>query len=92
MTDHPSTFHGESTHDGTIEWNDSASVHRKDDGQGLLDGMKGLHRGTFAEMVALVANMPEDERGDFVIQKAGDHAFGAAEIMRLAARPDFPGR
>ncbi len=91
MTDHPGTFGGEGTYDGKIDWDDAASVHRRDDGQGLLDAMKGLHRGTFAEMAKLVSLMPEDERGEYQVQKAGDRAYSAAEIMQLVARPDFPG-
>jgi hypothetical protein len=35
--------------------------------------------------------MPEDERGNYVIQKAGDRRFEIGEIMALAARDDFPG-
>ena len=91
MTDHPNTFRAEDTFDGKIDWNDSASVHRKDDGQGLLDGMKGLHRGTFAEMVALVSRMSEEERDGFVVQKAGDRAYSIEQILKLASRSDFPG-
>ena len=91
MTDHPSTFQGESN-PGGIDWDDRASIHRKDDGQGLLDAMKGLHSGTLAEMVAMIAAMPEGERGNYVIQKAGDHKLGTGEIMALAQRDDFPGR
>lgn len=87
---HPSTFRGPSTHSEGIAWDDHASVHKKGDGGGVFDSMKGLHRGTLAEMVALVSHMPEDERGDFVIQKAGDHRLEIGEIMALAQRADFP--
>ena len=90
MTDHPSTYKAVETHSDGIEWDDRASVHVADDGQGVLDGMNGLYRGTLAEMVALVAAMPEDERNKLVIQKAGDHKLGAAEIMELSQRDDFP--
>ena len=91
MTDHPSTFQGEGI-PGGIDWDDHATIHKKDDGQGLLDAMKGLYSGTLAEMVAMVAAMPEAERGNFVIQKAGDHKLEQGEIMALAHRDDFPGR
>lgn len=92
MTDHPSTFKAEkTTHDG-INWDDRASVHAHDDGQGIFDGAKGLRSGTLAEMVAHVMAYPQDERGDFVIQKAGDRKFTLAEIEALAAREDYPGR
>ena len=87
---HPSTFKAVRTHTGGIEWDDHASVHLKQDGQGLFDMFKGLHRGTLAEMVALVARMPADERSKYVIQKAGDHKLGTSEIMALAQRDDFP--
>lgn len=87
---HPSTFKAVRTHSQGVEWDDHATVHRKDDGQGLFNSMKGLHRGTLAEMVALVSRMPESERGQYVIQKAGDHRLEIAEIMALAGREDFP--
>jgi hypothetical protein len=92
MTDHPSTFRAAETGSSGIDWDDRAAIHRRGDGQGLLDGMKALNRGTLAEMVQMIADMPEDERGDYVIQKAGDHKLDTAEIMALAAREDFPGR
>ena len=92
MTDHPSTYRAADTHSDGIAWDDRASIHRRGDGQGLLDGMKALNRGTLAEMVQMIADMPESERGDYVIQKAGDHKLDTAEIMALARRADFPGR
>jgi len=91
MTDHPSTFDAEQTHSEGVEWNDRASIHLKDDGQGLFDGLKGIHRGTLAEMVAMISHMPEEERGKYVIQKAGDHRLETGEIMALAGQADFPG-
>lgn len=91
MADHPTTFRAEPASAGSIDWDDRASIHRKGDGGGVFDGMKALHRGTLAEMVALIRNMPESERGDFVIEKAGDHRLSPPEIMALADREDFPG-
>ena len=91
MADHPTTFGAGPSEPARIDWDDRASIHRKDDGGGVLDGMKALHRGTLAEMVALVRNMPESERGDYVIEKAGDHRLDTSEIMALAEREDFPG-
>ncbi|RKF23124.1 hypothetical protein D6851_01105 [Altericroceibacterium spongiae] len=91
MTDHPSTYNGGAGATGEIDWDDRASIHLKDDGRGLLDSMKGLYRGTLAEMVRHVMQMPETERGNYVIQKAGDHRLDLHEIAALAARPDFPG-
>ena len=89
---HPSTFKAVRTHREGIAWDDHASIHVDDDGQGLFDGLKGVHRGTLAQMVQMVSNMPEEERGKYVIQKAGDRRFGPAEIMALAEREDFPFR
>lgn len=89
---HPSTFKAVRTQADAIAWDDHATIHRKDDGQGLFDALKGLHRGTLAEMVAMVAAMPAGEREQYLIQKAGDHRLDMPEIMALAGREDFPGR
>ena len=88
MTDHPSTYSADETHREGIQWDDRASIHKKDDGQGLLDGMKGLYRGSFAEMVRMLVSMPD--RDEFVIQKAGDRQFSADEAVALSNQPDFP--
>lgn len=90
MTDHPSTFGADDTHQEGIQWDDRASLHRHPDGQGLLDGAKGIRRGTLAEMVSHVAALPPEDQKHYVIQKAGDHQLRHAEIMALASRPDFP--
>ena len=91
MTDHPSTFKGEDTHREGVQWDDRAEIHSAEDGQGILDGGKGLRGGTLAQMVAQVMAYPPAERDRFVIQKAGDHRLDLAEIEALAARDDFPG-
>ena len=91
MTDHPSTFKGEDTHREGVQWDDRAEIHSAEDGQGILDGGKGLRGGTLAQMVAQVMAYPPAERGRFVIQKAGDHRLDLAEREALAARDDFPG-
>ena len=91
MTDHPSTFAAGDTHNPGVEWSDRATIHRKDDEGGLLHAMEGLHRGTLAQMVAMVASMPEDQRNQFEIHKAGDRRLDIAEIMALAGRDDLPG-
>lgn len=90
MTDHPSTFGGEDNSGSGIEWDDRASLHLAKDGDGLLDGAKGLRRGSLAELVRFVMLLPEAERGDYVIEKAGDHRLTYSEIAALAARDDFP--
>ena len=91
MTDHPSTFNAAGSPSSGIEWGDHATIHLRGDGQGVLDGLKAVHRGTLAEMVGMVSRMPEGERERYVIQKAGDHRLGIGEIMALAEREDFPG-
>lgn len=90
MTDHPSTFKAADTHDDGVEWEDRASLHRKGDHRGVFDGAKGLRRGTLAELIRHVMLLPEEERRDYVIQKAGDRRIEPSEIESLAARPDFP--
>ncbi|MEX0342826.1 MAG: hypothetical protein AB3N06_09570 [Erythrobacter sp.] len=90
MTDHPSTYRGEDTHSGEIDWDDRASLHRKHDGDGLLDSAKGLRSGTFADLVRHMMLMPEHERADYYIEKAGDREYHADEVAGLSQRDDFP--
>ncbi|WP_370187963.1 hypothetical protein [Qipengyuania sp.] len=90
MTDHPSTYKGDAAHRDGIEWDDRASLHRTDDGDGVLEGAKGLRSGTFAELVRHMMLMPEKERARYYIEKAGDREYHAAEVARLAQRSDFP--
>lgn len=89
---HPSTFKADCSHGAGFAWDDHASVHFKAGGQGVLNGLKGINRGTLAEMVALVLRKPVGEREKYVIQKAGDHTLEIAEILALARRADYPGR
>jgi hypothetical protein len=91
MTDHPSTFRAFTTTGEGVDWESRASIHFKDDGGGVLDGMKALYRGGLGEMVSLIRRMPADQQGRYVIQITGDHRIGIGEILTLAARPDFPG-
>lgn len=90
MRDHPTTFRGEPAGDEGIQWGDRAAIYRKD-GEGALNGIGALHRGTFAEMIAIIRSMPETDRSEFAIEKAGDRRYEADEIMALADREDFPG-
>lgn len=90
MTDHPSTYRGHHEHKGGIDWDDRASLHRMNDGDGVLDGAKGLRTGTFAELVRHMMMMSEDERAQYYIEKAGDREYHAPEISALATRDDFP--
>lgn len=90
MSDHPSTFRGESTYSGAIAWDARASLHALSDGGGVLDGSNALRRGSFAEMIRHLASLPPETRESYVIVKAGDRRFSASEAMALASRPDFP--
>lgn len=89
MTDHPPATNASESPKG-INWGDHATLHRGDDGAGVLYAMKAVRRGTLAEMVSFVMSLPESERSAYVIEKAGDHRLGAGEIRALAARADFP--
>ena len=90
MTDHPSTFSGEPTKSGELAWDDRASVHAADDGGGVFDGAKALRRGTFAEMIRHIVMLPEDKRDGYVIEKAGDRQYSAAEAIALSEHESFP--
>lgn len=90
MTDHPSTFRGEASDIGEIAWDDRAALHRVDDGDGVLDGANALRRGSFAEMIHHLMLLPEEERGNYQIEKAGDREYSAIEAAQLHAHPDFP--
>ena len=90
MTDHPSSFRAEGSHRNGIQWDDRASLHRIDDGDGVLSGAKGLRRGTFAELIRHLMALPPESRTDYCIEKSGDRAYQAREIEELARRPDFP--
>ena len=90
MTDHPSTFKGESCHRVGIQWDDRASLHREGDGDGVLDSAKSLKTGTFAELVSHMMMMPEEERSHYYIEKMGDREYHAEEVADLSRREDFP--
>jgi hypothetical protein len=90
MTDHPSTYNAEDTYREGIQWDDRASLHRVDDGGGLLDQGKGLRDGTFADLVKHMMLLPEDERSKYYIDKAGDRKFQAREVTALSQLADYP--
>ncbi len=90
MTDHPSTYKGEDCHRPGIQWDDRAELHRVGDGDGVLDGAKGLRSGTFADLVEHMMLMPAEERKDFYIEKLGDREYRAEEVESLSKRDDFP--
>lgn len=89
MSSSPSTFKGEPAHSG-IDWDDPSSLHRVDDGGGVLNGMKGVRHGGLAELIRFVLTLPEGERARYVIDKSGDHRLPIGEILALSRRPDFP--
>ncbi|MFV0643464.1 MAG: hypothetical protein ACK5NN_03035 [Sphingomonadaceae bacterium] len=91
MTDHPTTFKGEDSNGNGVGWEDRASLHMANDGDGLLDGFKAVRRGSLAQMVHFVMDLPEEERTRYSIEKAGDHKLSYAEIAALADRDDYPG-
>jgi hypothetical protein len=89
MSHNPTTFGGESARGG-FDWDDCATLHRRENGGGLLHGFKVLRQGTLAELVRFVARLPEVERSHYMIEKAGDRQYQPYEIMGLASRADFP--
>jgi hypothetical protein len=90
MSDHPSTYEGTPNNGDETAWDDRASLHKANDGGGVLDGAKALQHGSFAEMIRRLLLMPESERSQYVIEKAGDRRYTAAEAAALATRSDFP--
>jgi hypothetical protein len=91
MSNAPSTFRAESGQDVHFDWDDGAELHRRHDG-GLLSGFRSVRRGELAELIRFVMHLPEAERRDYAIEKAGDHRLEGHEIAALAKRPDFPAR
>jgi hypothetical protein len=86
----PSTFRAEPNGRSGPDWDDVASLHRSNDGGGLLSELKAVRHGPLAELVRFVLCLPEAERSHYVIEKAGDHRLGIGEILALSRRPDFP--
>jgi len=90
MSDHPSTTQGTGNHSDETAWDDRASILPAVQDARLPDGGVPLLRGTFAEMIHRLTLLPEEDREGYVIAKAGDRTYSAAEAMALASRPDFP--
>lgn len=90
MSDHPSTFEGAPVEGGEHAWDDRAALHAKSTSDGILSGGNALKRGTFAEIIRALIEMPSEERDEYVIEKAGDRKYSAAEAQALASREDFP--
>lgn len=89
MSNSPSTFKAEPA-TGGIDWDDPSSLHRDDDGGGVLHHFKTVRHGTLAELIRFVLTLPEDQRSRYAIQKSGDRRLTADDILALSRRPDFP--
>jgi len=89
MSDHPSTFGGSTTPSGEQAWADRAAIVPATESGQLSEGVP-IRRGTFAEMISHIAQLPEGDREGYVIQMAGDRIYTAAEAMVLASEPGFP--
>lgn len=89
MSTAPSTFQAEPGKNG-IDWDDPSSLHRGDDGGGLLHDLKTVRHGTLAELVRFVMTLPEDQQPRYAIEKSGDHRLTIGEIRALSRRSDFP--
>lgn len=90
MSDTPSTIHDDANAPKGFGWNDAAELHRCEDGGGLFHRLKTIRRGTMAELIHFVMELPEGKQPDYAIQKEGDRMFKIGEIRSLARRADFP--
>jgi hypothetical protein len=90
MSKAPPTLGTDTRRHSEIGWDDFATLHRFDDGAGVLYALKAIRRGSLAELVRHVIRLPEAEQKNYVIEKTGDHRLDWLEIRRLAALPDFP--
>lgn len=89
MSTAPSTFKAEPAGSG-LDWDDPASLHRSDDGGGVLHDMKAVRHGGLGELIRFVLTLPEDQRARYAIEKSGDRRLSIGEILALSRRPDFP--
>lgn len=90
MSDHPSTFNGETTGSDGIAWDDRASLISASAEDPLGERGATLLRGSFADMIRHITHLPAADRGRYVIRKAGDRIYTADEAMALASEPGFP--
>ena len=91
MIDTPGTVQGEAGKGAGQGWNDAAELHKCADGGGLFHRFKTIRRGTFAQLIDFVMDLPEDHQDEYAIQKDGDRLFKIGEIRSLFRRADFPG-
>ena len=90
MSGTPTTTQGEPSAHSGIAWNDAAELHKCEDGGGLFHRFKTIRRGTLAELIAFVMDLPDEQQADYAIQKEGDHRFEIGEIRRLSRHSEFP--
>ena len=90
MSNTPPTFGTDPNLHSHIDWDEFATLHRQDDGGGVLYALKAIRSGTLAALVRQVQCLPEAQRKDYVIEKTGDHRLDYVEIAGLAKRSDFP--
>jgi hypothetical protein len=90
MSSNPTTYQGEPG-DIDFDWDDAADLQKAGD-SGVLRGFQTVRRGTVAELVSYVLNMPEDDQPNYAIQKSGDARFEIGAIRALARRSGFPGQ
>jgi hypothetical protein len=90
MSDNPTTIQAEPGGPARAGWDDAAELHKCEDGGGLFHRLKTIRRGSLAELIAFVLSMPDDQQGDYAIQKEGDHQLRIGEIRSLSRRADFP--
>ena len=86
----PTTFNAEPNASSGPGWDDHASLHRSNDGGGLMSELKSVRHGALAELIRFVMSLPKEERANYSIEKAGDHRLNIGEILALARRSDFP--
>ena len=90
MSNTPPTFGTDPNLHSHIDWDEFATLHRQNDGGGLLYALKAIRSGTLSELVRQVQCLPPADRKDYVIEKTGDHRLDHFEIAGLASRADFP--
>jgi hypothetical protein len=74
-----------------IDWNAAARlIARSDGGSELSYEFRDVQSGTIAALVLAVQGMSADDRARLLLDAGAQGTFGVAEILTLAARPDFP--
>ncbi len=75
-----------------IDWSAPAKLFERDDSGSERDyDFHERARGPFGGLVAQVAAMTTQARARMVIDGGPQGTFNVAQILELAARPDFPG-